>query len=195
MNSIDVELAKEQVATFLRLLRDNYAIYESAYGSPRDRSNRQLAINRARSAAAKDSTSRELLRIHPVIERIAEAVDPNEGRDRFKPRGTQWRWANAYPEAERLAGILEQQETLAAIFEPTGPRLQADRLHPWVWDAARNLWDDEHYGHAVHDATKAVERQTQIKLNRLDLDGKDLYAQAFSTKDADAATPQTVTRM
>lgn len=71
----------------------------------------------------------------------------------------------------------------ATLFEPSGPRLQADRLHPWVWDAAKNLWDDGHYGHAVYDASKAVERQAQMKLNRLDLDGRDLYAQAFSASD------------
>ena len=110
--------------------------------------------------------------------------------DRFKPRGKGWLWAGVIAHAERLAGILDQQETRDALFEPSGPKLQADRLHRWVWDAAKNLWDDRHYGHAVHDATKAVERQTQIKLNRPDLDGRDLYAQAFSTKDPDPDAPR-----
>ena len=190
MNSVNVELAKEQVASFLRLLRDNSAVYQAEHKRQPSSALRQFVINRARAAAVNDSTQSELLRLQPLIEEIAEALDPNEGRDRFKPRGNQWPWATSYPPTERLAGILDQQETREALFEPTGPRLQADRLHRWVWDAAKNLWDDGHYGHAVHGATKAVEHQTQIKLKRLDFDGKDLYALAFSTKDPEVGTPR-----
>ena len=190
MNSVNVELAKEQVANFLRLLRDNFTIYQAEHKRHPSSTHRRLVITRARAAAVNDWTQIELLRLYPLIEEIAEAVDRDEGRDRFKPHGNEWQWANAYPPTERLAGILDQQETREALFEPSGPRLQADRLHRWVWDAAKNLWDDGHYGPAVHDATKAVERQTQIKLNRLDLDGKDLYAHAFSTKDPEVGAPR-----
>ena len=35
----------------------------------------------------------------------------------------------------------------------------------------------------MHEAAKAVELRTQRKVGRRDLNGKDLYAQAFSTKD------------
>ena len=63
-------------------------------------------------------------------------------------------------------------------------------LHPWVSDAAGSLWDDGHYEPAVHEAAKAVELWTQLKLDRRDLDGKDLYAQAFSTKDPKPGEPR-----
>ena len=53
-----------------------------------------------------------------------------------------------------------------------------------------SLWDDGHYGPAVHEATKAVELQTQLKVDRRNLDGKDLYAHAFSTKDPTLGEPR-----
>ena len=51
----------------------------------------------------------------------------------------------------------------------------------------KHLWDDGHYGPAVHEATKAVELQTQLKIDRQDLDGKDLYAQAFNNQPSAAS--------
>ena len=137
MNSVNVELAKEQVAKFLRLLKDNLGFYEIAFGNPQRPELGQRSASRARSAAAKDPTHTGLLRLHPLIEEIAGAVDPSVDRDRFKPRGKAWLWAGVIAHAERLAGILDQQETRDAIFESSGPRLQADRLHRWVWDAAK----------------------------------------------------------
>ena len=86
-------------------------------------------------------------------------------------------------EAIRLVGIVEQEADFQRISGPVGPMLAANRLHPWVWNAAASLWDDGHYEPAVHEAAKAVELQTQLKVDRRDLDGKDLYAHAFSTKD------------
>ncbi|WP_419552027.1 TIGR02391 family protein [Candidatus Poriferisodalis sp.] len=190
MNSVNVDLAKEQVTTFLRLLRENLAAYKTAFGKSQSPAGRQASLNRARSAAVQDASQISLLRLHPLIEETAETIDPRGGRDRFKPLGRQWQWDGVIAHAERLAGILDQQETREALFEPSGPRLRADRLHRWVWDAARNLWDDGHYGHAVHDATKAVERQTQIKARRQDVYGKDMYSQAFSTKDPEVDAPR-----
>ena len=94
-----------------------------------------------------------------------------------------WRWDGAVLAANQLIGILDQQDDYERILGPAGPTLAANRLHPWVWDAAASLWDGGHYDSAVHAAYKAVERQTQVSISRLDLDGKALYGQAFSTKD------------
>ena len=190
MNSANVDLEKEQVTTFLRLLRENLAAHKTAFGNPLSPAGRQASLHRARTAAERDASQISLQRLHPLIEEIAETIDSRGGRDRFKPLGRQRPWEGVTAHAERLAGIRDQQETREALFEPSGPRLRAERLHPWVWDAAENLWDDGHYGPSVHDATKAVERQTQVKLNRLDLDGRDLYAQAFFIKDPEVGAPR-----
>ena len=91
--------------------------------------------------------------------------------------------------------ILEKQPEFQQIFGPAGPTLAASGLHPWVWNAVASLWDDGHYGPAVHEATKAVELQTQLKVDRRNLDGKDLYARSLlhkgpHTGGASAAVPR-----
>ena len=93
-------------------------------------------------------------------------------------------------EMEQLIGKLERQDDYGLVFGPVGPTLAASGFHPWVWDAVANLWDDGHYEPAVHEAAKAVELQTQLKVDRRDLDGKDLYAHAFSTKDPKPGEPR-----
>ena len=90
----------------------------------------------------------------------------------------------------RLIGTLEQQEDYQQIFGPVGPTLAASQLHAWVWDAAADLWDDGYHEQAVEEAFKRVERRTQRKVDRRDLGGKKLYANAFSLNDATADMPR-----
>ena len=138
----------------------------------------------------------ELERLHPLMEALAVELDPDHDSDAFKqpvpiirdpsdgthePSSPTSPWNRPRTAARRLQGILEQAATRQTIFGPAGPVLAANRLHPWVWNAAADLWDGGHHGPAVHEAAKAVELQTQIKIDRRDLDGKDLYAKAFST--------------
>ena len=139
-----------------------------------------LQSRRPRRAKARRSE------LQPLIERIANELDPG-GAARLKGK-----WSNsgqritlngAINETDRLIGILKQREDYQQILSPVGPTLAGSQLHPWVWDAAASLWDDGHHDPAVHEATKAVELRTQLKINRRDIDGKDLYAQSFSIKD------------
>ena len=83
-------------------------------------------------------------------------------------------------EVDQLIGKLERQDDYGLVFGPVGPTLAASGFHPWVWDAVANLWDDGHYGPAVHEAAKAVELHTQLKVGRRDLSGKKLYSTAFA---------------
>lgn len=53
--------------------------------------------------------------------------------------------------------ILTQREELAGIVGPAGPRLAASELHPTIWGAAANLWDDGHLRAAVQTAATALE--------------------------------------
>lgn len=91
---------------------------------------------------------------------------------------------------DQLIGKLERHDDYERIFGPVGPTLSAIGFHRWVWDAVANLWDDGHYEPAVHEAAKAVELQTQLKIGRRDIDGKDLYAQVFSTNDPKSGEPR-----
>lgn len=84
--------------------------------------------------------------------------------------------------AQRILGILENQPLHDGIFGSRGPSLAASRLHPWVWNAAVDLWGNGHQMEAVLNSAKAVEKHTQLKIGST-LSGQDLYAHAFSTKD------------
>ena len=94
-------------------------------------------------------------------------------------------------EMDQLIGKLERQDDYLRIFGPVGPTLAANRLHPWVWSAAANLWDDGHHIAAVDAAYKKVELQTQQKLRASRRrSGADLFAQAFSLEDPRPDTPR-----
>ena len=120
--------------------------------------------------------------LQPLIEDIAKRIDP-DNVSRLKGTSTsirgKWNWGPAKAETLRLIGILEQSEDRQRILGPSGPALAARGLHRWVWNAAVDLWDAGHYKQAVNAATAAVEKQTQLKLDRGDLGGADLYTQAF----------------
>ena len=139
----------------------------------------------------RDSAYIRILRLQPLVEEIAAEVDPQGDPDRFKLRrrpSDRSIWNDALLGAQRLVGILEQARTREAIFGPTGPALAAGGLHRWVWNAAVDLWDGGHYKAAVNAAASAVEEQTQLKLDRGDLIGTDLYTQAFRV-DKESAKP------
>jgi len=55
-----------------------------------------------------------------------------------------------------LIGILESAEKRAAILGTQGPKLAAANMHPWVWGAAAQLWDDGHHREAVSKAASAI---------------------------------------
>ncbi len=139
-----------------------------------------LLVRDRRDWAAKTTRVHlaDVWKTQPLIERIdLTNVKQLEEEEGF----TRWKWNSAYAETVRLIGILENQEAHQRILGPEGPKLLANRLHPWVWSAAANLWDDGHYGAAVEAASKKVDLQTQKKLGTRQRYGKDLYAQAFST--------------
>ena len=160
--SVTMQLADPEAA--LAILREFLRLLEAGYGN---------AETTARAAE-----------MQPTIEEIAKRIDPdNVGRLSEKNRHGGWDHGPASTEALRLIGILEDHELREQILGPVGPALAASGLHPWVWNAAASLWGGGHYGPAVHEAAKALELHTQLKVNRRDLSGKKLYSHVFSTGD------------
>ena len=136
-------------------------------------------------------TWEQLHKMQPLMEGIAHRIDPdNVAKLTTSLDSGAWRFGDAKRETLRLIGILEQQEDHERILGLVGPTLAANRLHPWVWNAAASLWDDGYFGKAVEDAYNKVERETQQSVGRLNLYGKDLYAQAFSLDDPKADMPR-----
>jgi Protein of unknown function (Hypoth_ymh) len=54
--------------------------------------------------------------------------------------------------AKKLVAILEKQEEWDELLGPSGPQLAGSEMHPWVWGAAGQLWDDGHQLQAVQTA-------------------------------------------
>ena len=116
----------------------------------------------------------------PLMRDIANLVEPKLAPTFDSRVGTvAWGWSSVLSAAETLVGVLKYWTIRERILGPSGPVLAAEGLHPWVWHAAVDLWDDGHYKHAVNGAAAKVEEQTQLKLDREDLSGTKLYTEAF----------------
>ncbi|KLL12542.1 hypothetical protein BL254_23945 [Protofrankia sp. BMG5.30] len=84
--------------------------------------------------------------------------------------------------------ILAQRAELAEIVGPVGPRLSASELHPTIWGAAAQLWDDGHLRAAVQTAATAFEGLLQHKAGP-HVSGENL-ASLFSGKDPTVGSPR-----
>jgi hypothetical protein len=71
------------------------------------------------------------------------------------------------PRALRAIGIHEFGEEARRRMRPDSPDLAADRLHPWVWEAAAPLWYAGNRQEAVHAAARSVNARMQQKRDRL----------------------------
>ncbi|MFJ1511853.1 TIGR02391 family protein [Cellulosimicrobium funkei] len=75
-------------------------------------------------------------------------------------------------------------DEVADMLGTGGPRLEAARLHPWVWEPAARLWDGGHHREAVQAAATSLVLQTQAKAGRHDVTDKALYEQTFTLAPA-----------
>jgi len=144
--------------------------------------------DRARGYDGVDpSILRQLRRLEPTVKRIlnrlaSDLADFNlEGMTgALEARGS----------VQRGLGILEDQYEWQIRLAPDAPSLSADRLHPWIWDAARTLWESQHYRAAVHRGASAINANLQDKLQRLDLADDKLVQEAFSDKTPEPGKPR-----
>ena len=146
------------------------------------------------SEAIHEELHPRLTRLTPLMEELSAAMDPkHDPKGRFDGTTSPivvlgvyspYLWGSAKEAANRLKGSIENRQRRERMFASSGPTLSATGLHPWVWDAAKHLWNDRHFQQAVFEAAKAVELQTQLRPeHRVGLDGTRLYAEMFSLKD------------
>ena len=160
MDLADPRLALEMAEHFLAILHE--------------------ARDEASSHEPDGVSTAELRGMLPLMREIAERVQPQLVSDwEARVNSQRWIWGYALGSAETLVGVLKYQNIREKILGPSGPALAAEGLHPWVWHAAVDLWDDGHYKHAVNGAAAKVEEQTQLKVDREDLSGTKLYTEAF----------------
>jgi hypothetical protein len=81
---------------------------------------------------------------------------------------------------ERGLGMLADRHEWDIRLAPDAPTLPADKLHPWVWDSARTLWETRHYRQAVQTAWTTINAKIQDKVQRRDVSDTKLVQDTFS---------------
>jgi uncharacterized protein (TIGR02391 family) len=124
------------------------------------------------------------IRLEPVIREILRRLDPAladfDGHDSNSAR-------NAVNRGLGILTVLDEREDKLAADAPV---LSADRFHPWIWQAARTLWDSAHYRHAVQAAATAINDHAQHKLGRRDIADTQLMQEAFSPLPPEPGKPR-----
>lgn len=92
---------------------------------------------------------------------------------------------------DKALGLLSAHEQLKENW-PTEAvaSLDTSKLHPWVWDPARDLWVIARYKEALNSAAITVNARLQAKVGRNDLEFAPLARNAFSTKDPEEGQPR-----
>ncbi|MGK3206809.1 TIGR02391 family protein [Amycolatopsis sp. MEPSY49] len=135
-----------------------------------------------------DEVRRRTRLAHDVIDAMGEAalaakvVEKEEGMYGGHP------FNQARVAIVEAIAILSQRTELADIVGPVGPRLAAAELHPIIWGAAAQLWDDGHHRAAVQTAATAFEGRLQ-GIAGPSVSGENL-ASLFSLKDAAPGSPR-----
>lgn len=116
---------------------------------------------------------------------------------RLDPYGT-----HLHPEIEKASierkksmlndaiGRLGIHDELREKLGPAAPAIQADKLHPWIWEPARQLWAIQHYREALNAAARSVNAHIQVKVNRRDVSDDKLIQECFSDKPPEVGKPR-----
>jgi hypothetical protein len=100
------------------------------------------------------------------------------------------RWYQHRETAQRVKTALLRQEEIREKLGDNAPELNAARLHPWIWDGARSLWQSGHYREAVRVAAVKLNAETQNKTGRQDIAETDLFKQVFTTDAPQPGKPR-----
>lgn len=140
--------------------------------------------NRQEDIEALDTKLRTL---EPVVQIVMEAVDPvlrsYVGPDEAEDRRWQVRWRPAKNAALTALGLLRTGFEAKQRMQPDAPELAADRLHPWVWDVARPMWEAGSPQAAVLHAAQSINARLQQRLGRRDVSEAQLCREAFAVDD------------
>lgn len=130
----------------------------------------------------------------PIVARLLAAIDPQlplrvdgDAID-FPAYGTPF--GELATRVRQGIALLDERDALEAMLQPEGPTVEADRLHPWVWDAARGLWADGHFQDALAAAAQTLETHVQAKLDSRRRSGRDLFLSAYSDSEPKPDEPR-----
>jgi hypothetical protein len=168
---VNNQLAIQQLREFISYVNDAQSVVQ------------QVPEFELGSSVAYQSALLEMRRRLPVVEAIAKAVGDEDSAGRVK-NGIDGGWGLDVVEGacQLLIGRVEKQALIDDIVRPSGPQLAAAQLHPWVWNAAVDLWDHGHFSEAVRAASSAIfDRHLPAKVGYESPQGAaDLITKAFS---------------
>jgi hypothetical protein len=122
------------------------------------------------------------------VEKIADKLVPDWRTSIAKSPGR--KWDQLREAAQRAKTAVDRDAEIAEMLGDDAPRMSAGHLHPWIWDAARSLWQSSHYREAVRVASVKVNAETQNKVGRFDLSETKLFNEVFSEKTPEPGKPR-----
>jgi hypothetical protein len=137
--------------------------------------------------AAPIGSRNDIVASAQVAEKILDRLIPDWKQISERKPG---RWERHREGAQRALVELERSAEIAEKLGENAPQLSAAAMHPWIWEAARSLWQSRHFREAVQAAAVKVNAETQNMLQRRDISESDLFKQAFSSDPAAAEKPR-----
>ncbi|MFD7387820.1 hypothetical protein ACFV46_05060 [Streptomyces sp. NPDC059852] len=98
----------------------------------------------------------ELVSARKIIDAYAPQALAELGQ--YNPEGIGY-WQLVRLAAAEALGHAKHADEIAAFLRPASPLIQADALHPWVWEPAAPLWAAEAHQDAVLAAARTVNRR------------------------------------
>ncbi|HWR48933.1 MAG TPA: TIGR02391 family protein [Pseudonocardiaceae bacterium] len=121
---------------------------------------------------------REMQQRYPTVRAILRSLGAES--QEFDPEDDDADWIKTI--ILRSLGVLEDQAVLRSKLAPDAPVLAADRMHPWIWEPARPLWEIQQFRQALLAAATAVNAQLQAKVGRRDVSDDKLIQECFGDK-------------
>lgn len=145
-----------------------------------------------RLAHDTDEADNKVRAVEPVVQIIMDAVAPGLSTYESPDDAETWaiRWRPAKNAALRALGLVRDGAEAKECMRPDAPELSADRLHEWVWEAARPMWEANSYPTAVLHAAQSINARLQQKLERYDASDANLCGEAFSTDEPKVGRPR-----
>ncbi len=173
--AVDRQWGAEQLQDFVRSIDDLEKLYDDE--------------KRAASDLWADikELDNKLRTLEPAVQIIMDAVDSSlrsyTSSDEAGEEQWRVRWGPAKNAALKALGLLTTGFEAKQRMRQDAPELAADRLHPWVWDAARAMWEAGSPQVAVLHAAQSVNARLQQRIKRFDVSEAQLCREAFTLDD------------
>lgn len=132
----------------------------------------------------------EIRRQSAVIEQILNQYRPGWGISSEPLTDHEPWWTRHRNLALEVQGLLRSGPEMADNLGDRGHGMSAHQFHPWVWGAARSLWESGHFAAAVRDVANRVNAETQDKIDRGDISETGLFEQAFAPGPPEFGKPR-----